>query len=83
MKVPVMDISGDPGPLQAAAIAAVVVAVLEQEATVRARPGFQPQQPEWVLSGRPRPSEPPRIPSTVDSRRGEVNGGQRPAMPSG
>jgi len=57
-------IHGDPGPDVAAAIAAVVALVEEEEARLRATPRRSPRQSAWVESWRPRDIEPP-LPSHV------------------
>ena len=47
-------ITGGAGPYEAAAIAAVVDAVLAEEAASLAMPVMPPEPSQWVVSGRPR-----------------------------
>lgn len=73
-----IDVSGEPGPLLAAAIVAAVTRLEQERAAAAAIPPTPPTQGRWVLSGRPRSVEPettrrPAVP------RGWSVGSQEPA----
>ena len=54
MTIPRFEISGRAGHEETAAIAAVIAALLEEEANALATPPQAPRQSSWVLAWRPR-----------------------------
>ena len=65
---PRIQISGRPGHEEAAAVAAVIAALLEEEATALATPVQPPRQSSWVLAWRPRDIPTPLPSHTFDAR---------------
>jgi hypothetical protein len=59
-----MDISGHPGPTEAAAIAAIIGQLTEEARAAAARPSGAPRPSPWVQSWRPREMHNP-LPSHV------------------
>jgi len=59
-----IDISGRPGPEEAAAIAAIIGHLIEEARTAAARPASVPRPSPWVQSWRPREMHNP-LPSHV------------------
>lgn len=60
-------ISGGAGPMEAAAILAVVSKVLQDDAARAAKPALAPRQSGWVLAWRPREIHAPLPSHTYDS----------------
>lgn len=60
----VIDISGRPGPAEAAAIAAIICQLIEEDRAAAARPAVAPRPSQWVQSWRPRELQNP-LPSHV------------------
>lgn len=60
------EVSGGAGPVETAAIAAVINAILEQESLVLATPAQSPRQSSWVLAWRPRDVPAPLPSHTYD-----------------
>jgi hypothetical protein len=56
---PEIEITGGAGPMETAAILAAVARLVEEEAAALAAPPERPGRGLWVLSGRPRPVQPP------------------------
>ena len=54
-----VEIGGSPGPLEAAAIVAAVARLVEEQIVMASEPPPRPGPGLWVLSGRPRPVDPP------------------------
>jgi hypothetical protein len=65
---PRIEISGRPGHEEAAAVAAVIAALLEEEANALATPAQVPRQSSWVLAWRPRDIPTPLPSHTFDAR---------------
>ena len=65
---PRFEISGGAGPEEAAAIAAVIALLLEDEANALATPPQAPRQSSWVLAWRPRDVPAPLPSHTYDAR---------------
>jgi hypothetical protein len=65
---PRIEISGRPGHAEAAAIAAVIAALLEEEANALATPAQAPRQSSWVLAWRPRDIPTPLPSHIFDAR---------------
>lgn len=65
---PRIQISGRPGPEEAAAVAAVIAALLEEEANMLATPAQAPRQSSWVLAWRPRDVPTPLPSHSYDAR---------------
>lgn len=68
MTTPRFEISGGAGHEEAAAIAAVIAALLEDEANALAVPPQAPRQSSWVLAWRPRDVPAPLPSHTFDAR---------------
>lgn len=62
------EVVGGAGPEEAAAIAAVIAVVTEEEATRLARPVQAPRQSSWVLAWRPRDTPTPLPSHSYDAR---------------
>ena len=56
-----MDVSGDPGPLLAAAIVAALAQIEEEAAAAASVPPGRPVPGRWVTSGLPRVVSPPMV----------------------
>ena len=65
---PRFEISGRAGHEETAAVAAVIAALIEEEANVLAAPARAPRQSSWVLAWRPRDIPAPLPSHTFDTR---------------
>lgn len=65
---PRFEIEGRAGHEETAAVAAVIAALLEDEATALATPARVPRQSSWVLAWRPRDVPAPLPSHTYDAR---------------
>jgi hypothetical protein len=65
---PRFEISGRAGYEETAAVAAVIAALMEEEARALATPPRAPRQSSWVLAWRPRDVPAPLPSHTYDSR---------------
>lgn len=65
---PRFEISGRAGHEETAAVAAVIAALLEEEANALAIPAQAPRQSSWVLAWRPRDVPAPLPSHTYDAR---------------
>ena len=61
-------VGGGPTPDEAAAVAVVIEAVLEDEAAARAKPAVPPRQSAWVLAWRPREAQAPLPSHSYDAQ---------------
>ena len=68
MSNPRFEITGGAGREETAAIAAVIAALLEDEANALATPPQAPRQSSWVLAWRPREIPAPLPSHTYDAR---------------
>ena len=66
--IPTFEIKGRPGHEETAAVAAVIAALLEEEATALATPPQAPRQSSWVLAWRPRDVPTPLPSHSYDAR---------------
>lgn len=64
-----MEISGEPGPLLAAAIVAALAQIEEEAAAAASVPPGRPVPGRWVTSGLPRPVSPPFVARSASQRR--------------
>ena len=64
-----LDVSGNPGPITAAAIAAVIAEVLHGEAVQRSTPARRPRPGPWVGVSMPRPIPAPMPSESFESVR--------------
>ncbi len=62
------DVVGGAGPEETAAIAAIVNAIAEEEASAAATPAQVPRQSSWVLAWRPRDIPAPLPSHTYDAQ---------------
>lgn len=67
MSAPDHEIRGGADPEVAAAIAAVMGHLLDEEAVAKASPARRPRQSSWVLAGRPREAAAPLPSHTFDA----------------
>ncbi len=66
--IPRFEIKGRPGHEETAAVAAVIAALLEDEANALAIPAQAPRQSSWVLAWRPRDVPTPLPSHSYDAR---------------
>lgn len=66
--IPKFEIKGRAGHEETAAVAAVIAALLEEEATALATPAQSPRQSSWVLAWRPRDVPTPLPSHSYDAR---------------
>ena len=66
---PRIEIRGGAEPEETAAITAVIIHLLIEEAVARARPNARPHQSAWVAAGRPRDVAAPLPSHTYESLR--------------
>jgi hypothetical protein len=71
-------VSGQPGPLLAAAIVAAVSRLEEERAKAAAIPPAPPTQGQWVMSGRPRPVQPETTRQSASPRGWSVGAQEAP-----
>lgn len=73
-----LDVSGNPDPLLAAAIAAAVIRLEEERAAAAAVAPVRPTPGRWVASGRPRSVHPPPAARPSPAAEGWSIGGSEP-----